>query len=99
MAIVSQLRRIFADLGMQADLLKAALGMNWRDVPVALAVPETPNVIWLLDIITGRPAEGRAFRVLGNFNREGLAINRWHWWHHAHYETANSCVNSTITSR
>src|SRR6056297_3067846 len=48
-----------------------------RDVPDALAVPESPNVTWSMDFMADRLGDGRAFRllnVLDDFNREGLGI-------------------------
>jgi putative transposase len=48
-----------------------------RDKPEALAVPQAPNVVWLMDFMADRLEDGRAFRVLNvldDFNREGLGI-------------------------
>ena len=48
-----------------------------RDKPDALAVPESPNLVWSMDFMADRLGDGRAFRllnVLDDFNREGLGI-------------------------
>ena len=48
-----------------------------RKKPEPLAVPETPNEFWSMDFMADQLADGRSFRtlnVLGDFNREGLAI-------------------------
>jgi putative transposase len=48
-----------------------------REKPEELAVPEAPNLIWSMDFMTDRLADGRQFRllnVLDDFNREGLGI-------------------------
>ena len=48
-----------------------------RDRPDALAVPESPNLVWSMDFMADRLGDGRAFRllnVLDDFNREGLGI-------------------------
>ncbi len=49
----------------------------YRDKPAALAVPERPNISWLMDFMGDRLDDGRAFRllnVLDDFNGEGLGI-------------------------
>ena len=48
-----------------------------RDKPDALAVPESPNLVWSMDFMADRLGDGRAFRLLNmldDFNREGLDI-------------------------
>ncbi len=48
-----------------------------RDKPDALAVPDAPNMTWLMDFMADRLGDGRAFRLLNvfdDFNREGLGI-------------------------
>lgn len=48
-----------------------------RDKPEELAVPEAPNLVWSMDFMADRLADGRQFRllnVLDDFNREGLGI-------------------------
>jgi putative transposase len=48
-----------------------------REVPEALAVPESPNVSWSMDFMSDRLEDTWAFRlfnVLDDFNREGLGI-------------------------
>lgn len=48
-----------------------------REKPEELAVPEAPNLIWSMDFMADRLADGRQFRlpnVLDDFNREGLGI-------------------------
>uniref|UniRef100_A4WSE6 Integrase, catalytic region n=1 Tax=Cereibacter sphaeroides (strain ATCC 17025 / ATH 2.4.3) TaxID=349102 RepID=A4WSE6_CERS5 len=45
--------------------------------PEELAVPEAPNLVWSMDFMADRLADGRQFRllnVLDDFNREGLGI-------------------------
>ena len=48
-----------------------------REKPEELAVPEAPNLVWSMDFMADRLADGRQFRllnVLDDFNREGLGI-------------------------
>jgi len=48
-----------------------------RDKPDELAVPEAPNLVWSMDFMADRLADGRQFRLLNvvdDFNREGLGI-------------------------
>ena len=48
-----------------------------REKPEELAVPEAPNLVWSMDFVVDRLADGRQFRllnVLDDFNREGLGI-------------------------
>uniref|UniRef100_A4WTI0 Integrase catalytic domain-containing protein n=1 Tax=Cereibacter sphaeroides (strain ATCC 17025 / ATH 2.4.3) TaxID=349102 RepID=A4WTI0_CERS5 len=48
-----------------------------RERPEELAVPEAPNLVWSMDFMADRLADGRQFRllnVLDDFNREGLGI-------------------------
>lgn len=48
-----------------------------REKPEELAVPDAPNVVWSMDFMADRLADGRQFRllnVLDDFNREGLGI-------------------------
>lgn len=48
-----------------------------REKPEELAVPEAPNIVWSMDFMADRLADGRQFRllnVLDDFNREGLGI-------------------------
>ena len=48
-----------------------------REKPDELAVPAAPNVVWSMDFMADRLADGRQFRllnVLDDFNREGLGI-------------------------
>lgn len=48
-----------------------------REKPDELAVPDTPNMVWSMDFMADRLADGRQFRlpnVLDDFNREGLGI-------------------------
>ncbi len=48
-----------------------------RDKPDMLAVPEALNLVWSMDLMADRLADGRQFRllnVLDDFNREGLGI-------------------------
>lgn len=48
-----------------------------REKPEELAVPDMPNVVWSMDFMADRLADGRAFRllnVLDDYNREGLGI-------------------------
>jgi len=45
--------------------------------PAELAVPAAPNVIWFMDFMPDRLADGRQFRLLNvpdDFKREGLGI-------------------------
>ena len=45
--------------------------------PDELAVPEAPNLVWSMDFMADRLADGRQFRLLNvvdDFNREGLGI-------------------------
>jgi hypothetical protein len=45
-----------------------------REKPEELAVPDAPNVVWSMDFMADRLADGRQFRllnVLDDFNREG----------------------------
>lgn len=45
--------------------------------PEELVVCDAPNVVWSLDFMAVRPADGRSFRllyVLDTFNRQGLGI-------------------------
>lgn len=45
--------------------------------PEELAVPDAPNMVWSMDFMADRLADGRQFRllnVLDDFNREGLGI-------------------------
>ena len=48
-----------------------------REKPGELAVPEAPNLVWPVDFMADRLADGRQVRllnVLDDFNREGLGI-------------------------
>ncbi|ACM01405.1 Hypothetical Protein RSKD131_1545 [Cereibacter sphaeroides KD131] len=48
-----------------------------RERPEELAIPEAPNLVWSMDFMADRLADGRQFRllnVLDEFNREGLGI-------------------------
>ena len=48
-----------------------------REKPEKLAVPEAPNLVWSMDFMADRLADGRQFRllnVLDDFNLEGLGI-------------------------
>ena len=48
-----------------------------REKPEELAVPDAPNMVWSMDFMADRLADGRQFRllnVLDDFNREGLGI-------------------------
>jgi putative transposase len=48
-----------------------------REKPDELAVPEAPNLVWSMDFMADRLADGRQFRLLNvvdDFNREGLGI-------------------------
>lgn len=48
-----------------------------REKPEELTVPEAPNIVWSMDFMADRLADGRQFRllnVLDDFNREGLGI-------------------------
>lgn len=48
-----------------------------REKPEELAVPDAPNLVWSMDFMADRLADGRQFRllnVLDDFNREGLGI-------------------------
>ena len=48
-----------------------------RDKPDALTVPNAPNPVWSMDIMADCWEDGRQshlLNVLGNFNREGVAI-------------------------
>jgi transposase InsO family protein len=48
-----------------------------RGKPEKLAVPEAPNLVWSMDFMADRLADGRPFRLLNvpdDFNREGLGI-------------------------
>lgn len=48
-----------------------------REKPDELVVPEAPNLVWSMDFMADRLADGRQFRllnVLDDFNREGLGI-------------------------
>lgn len=48
-----------------------------REKPEELAVPEDPNLVWLMDLMADRLVDGRQFRllnVLDDFNRESLGI-------------------------
>jgi len=49
-----------------------------REKPEALAVPETINEVWSMDFMHAQLSDWRAFRafnVIDDFNREGLAID------------------------
>ena len=48
-----------------------------HEKPEELAVPDAPNMVWSMDFMADRLADGRKFRllnVLDDFNREGLGI-------------------------
>ncbi|MFP3498915.1 IS3 family transposase, partial [Pseudomonas sp. SIMBA_059] len=48
-----------------------------REKPEELAVPDAPNMVWSMDFMADRLADGRQFRllnVLDDFNREVLGI-------------------------
>ena len=48
-----------------------------REKPEELAVPDAANMVWSMDFMADRLADGRQFRllnVLDDFNREGLGI-------------------------
>jgi len=48
-----------------------------REKPEELTVPNAPNMVWSMDFMADRLADGRQFRllnVLDDFNREGLGI-------------------------
>lgn len=48
-----------------------------REKPEELAAPEAPNMVWSIDFMADRLADGRQFRllnVLDDFNRQGLGI-------------------------
>ena len=48
-----------------------------RDKREELSVPEAPNLVWSMNFMADRLADGRKFRllsVLDDFNREGLGI-------------------------
>lgn len=48
-----------------------------REKPEELAVPDAPNMVWSMDFMANRLADGRQFRllnVLDGFNREGLGV-------------------------
>jgi len=49
----------------------------YREKPEPLAVPETMNEVWSMDFMHDQLSDGRSFRafnVIDDFNREGLAI-------------------------
>jgi len=49
----------------------------YREKPLPLAVPETMNEVWSMDFMHDQLSDGRSFRafnVIDDFNREGLAI-------------------------
>lgn len=46
-------------------------------MPDMLTVPEAPNLVWSMDFMADRLADGRQFRllnVLEDFNRDGVGI-------------------------
>ncbi len=48
-----------------------------REKPEEMAVPGAPNLVWSMDFMADRLADGRLFRplnVLDDFNREGPGI-------------------------
>lgn len=48
-----------------------------REKPDELTVPKAPNLVWSMDFMADRLADGRQFRLLNvvdDFNREGLGI-------------------------
>lgn len=67
--------RIYRDLELNLRIkLRRRLK---REKPEELAGPDAPNVVWSMDFMTDRLADGRQFRllnVLDDFNREGLGI-------------------------
>ena len=69
------MRRIYCELELNLRI-KPRRRIK-RDQPEELAVPDAPNVVWSMDFMADRLADGRPFRllnVLDDFNREGLGI-------------------------
>ena len=70
-----RVRRIYCELELNLRI-KPRRRIK-RDQPEELAVPDAPNVVWSMDFMADRLADGRPFRllnVLDDFNREGLGI-------------------------
>jgi putative transposase len=70
-----QVRRIYCELELNLRI-KPRRRLK-REKPEELAVPEAPNMVWSMDFMADRLADGRQFRLLNvvdDFNREGLGI-------------------------
>ncbi len=70
-----RVRRIYCELELNLRI-KPRRRIK-RDKPDMLTVPDAPNLVWSMDFMADRPADGRQFRllnVLDDFNREGLGI-------------------------
>ena len=70
-----RVRRIYCELELNLRI-KPRRRIK-RDKPDMLAVPDAPNLVWSMDFMADRLADGRQFRllnVLDDFNREGLGI-------------------------
>ncbi len=70
-----RVRRIYCELELNLRI-KPRRRIK-RDKPDVLSVPDAPNLVWSMDFMADRLADGRQFRllnVLDDFNREGLGI-------------------------
>jgi len=70
-----RVRRIYCELELNLRI-KPRRRIK-RDKPDMLTVPVAPNLVWSMDFMADRLADGRQFRllnVLDDFNREGLGI-------------------------
>lgn len=65
------------DCGLELTLAVKPRKRLKHDKPDAVAGPEAPNIIWSMDFMADRLADGRQFRLLtvvDDFNHEGLEI-------------------------
>ena len=70
-----RVRRIYCELELNLRI-KPRRRIK-RHKPDVLSVPDAPNLVWSMDFMADRLADGRQFRllnVLDDFNREGLGI-------------------------
>jgi len=70
-----RVRRIYCELELNLRI-KPRRRIR-RDKPDMLTVPDAPNLVWSMDFMADRLADGRQFRLLNvmdDFNREGLGI-------------------------
>lgn len=70
-----RVRRIYCELELNLRI-KPRRRIK-RNKPDVLSVPDAPNLVWSMDFMADRLADGRQFRllnVLDDFNREGLGI-------------------------